>query len=1015
MGGVSRGNRSTLLGHRRERLSAAALGLAVWLAAPLYGQSITAGGLRGSVYAADGEPLPGVAVTLEDQGGGTVRELTSDDDGSFAVLMMLPGSYNLLVELEGFQPVRVRGVLIAAGRTTTLGVELQPRPPPITSVTEITNPGASTGPTGRIVVGSELRTLQFRSDATDISRGLSAVAAPLDGRLGFAAMASGLPGRLTRVFADGVPEILLRHPGLPGEPASAPAFSRDAIAQGQVFGSALDTEWRGTAGSSLSLITRSGTDRFEFVPYARVSSAKLGGNGALNPADSAGISWSTGVGLAGPIKRDTAHFALQGNYESLRLPEPYPWAADEGTLSGAPVSVREAVQSIAQDRYSTAVGPSLAPAVRTWKGGSGLGRVDWRLARNAQLMVRAGAASFQEANPLLGRDVGNDAGASLVGRDVSAAVALTTAATISNELRVGVALARRDWKAAPLPATRLVTEAARFGGNPALPGRFETQLLSVSDALQYQFRLHAIKAGVSLDYPSYSQQYTYGASGVYLFGDLDRFNSGTGAYFRAVSSLAEAKVSAPLVGVFLQDTWQVSPGFELLLGLRYESQFLPKNKIARNLEWYTDAGIGNDSLPKDRRGIQPRLGFVFDPGNRGQWNVQGGVGIQAESLELAALSEAVHHSGENVAVSRAVGTVPWPGGPASPSTATRLTMLSQLYRAPRTLKGDLAITRSLSGGFTMQLRGAYHHTDYLLRRTDANLAVFPSGVAQDGRPVWGTLVQQGGLVTASPQTSRRFPSFDLATALSPTGFSDHYEATATVARPVGRSFLFSAEYTFSRTRDNLVGLLAPDPADQLSPFPGGLDGAAWDEGRSDLDLPHRAALNLEFRTGGRYPVTVAARGRWRSGFPFTPGFRSGVDVNGDLGGNNDPASADAIVQPSAPGAIASCDGTSVGGFAARNSCRERAVGSLDVSLGVPLPLGSELRRLVVTVEAFNLVASTTGVVDRAALLIDPAATLTTNPTTGAVSIPYLANPRFGTLLRRGGEPRVVRFGLRVEY
>jgi hypothetical protein len=140
-----------------------------------------------------------------------------------------------------------------------------------------------------------------------------------------------------------------------------------------------------------------------------------------------------------------------------------------------------------------------------------------------------------------------------------------------------------------------------------------------------------------------------------------------------------------------------------------------------------------------------------------------------------------------------------------------------------------------------------------------------------------------------------------------------------------------------------------------------------------------------------------------------------VDLNGDLGGNNDPVAIDAVTSPSGSNVYASCDRTSVGGFAARNSCREKAVGSLDAQLGVPLPLGNGPGRLLLTVEAFNLIASTTGVVDRAALLVDPQGTLTMNSTTGAVQIPFAANPGFGTLLRRGGEPRIIRLGLRMEY
>lgn len=1000
--------------------------MAAWgLGTPAFAQSVTAGGLRGTVHDADGAPLAAAAVTIENPGGGVVRNLTSGADGTFAVHMMSPGTYNLLVEVVGFQPVRLRGAVVASGRTTAVAIQLESRPPPITSVTELSQSGTTAGPVGRIVMEQELHTLAARWDATDLSRGVSDVAAPLDGRAGFALAASGLPGRMTRIFVDGVPEIVIRHPGVPDEPAATPVFQRDAIAQGQISGGALDAEWRGNPGSVLSLITRSGTNRFEFAPYAAGSSAKLGGNSVQNPADSSGNSFWLGAVIRGAVKPDTAHFFFQGSYQSLQTPTPYPWEQDEATYGGATVSLRQTLPAIGTDQFSTSLASAVAPVVRTWKGGSGLGRLDWRLSGNSQFMLRASLASFKEANPLIGFDVGNEAGSTLEGRDLSTALSFTTiGVSLSNEVRAGLSMARRNWRASDRPATRLVAEAIRFGGSAVLPGLFESQMLSFSDALQYQKGAHALKGGVSLDYTSYRQEYDYGSAGGYLFGDLDEFGSARGVFFRTVAQSSEVKLSVRQVGVFLQDTWRMSPGLDFLFGLRYETQILPRNKIAGNVPWTAASGIESDSVPRDRRGIQPRVGFVLAPGNRGDWIIQAGVGLYASGLDLASFAEAVHNSGSNVKVRRGAGTFDaWPALPSaalSPEADTRLTMFSagRAFRAPRTLKGDLAITRALQGGLTLELRGAYHHSDFLLRRTDLNLSASPSGQTQDGRPVYGTLIQQGGLVAVASGTSRRFPEFDLVSGLAPTGFSDHYEVTMSVNRPVGRRVSLAAEYTYSRTRDNLVGLREPDPADQLSPFPGGITGVDWDEGRSDLDIPHRAAATIELRGGGRNPISVAVRGRWRSGLPFTPGFRSGVDVNGDLGGNNDPAPSDAVASPSGSGAVAICEGTSVGGFALRNSCRESGVGSLDLRLGWTLPVGGRgagSGRLALTVDAFNLVASTTGVVDRAAVLIDPTKTLSSNPASGAVTIPLVANPRFGTLLSRRGEPRTVRLGLRVEY
>jgi hypothetical protein len=630
-------------------------------------------------------------------------------------------------------------------------------------------------------------------------------------------------------------------------------------------------------------------------------------------------------------------------------------------------------------------------------------------------MARIGFSSWEEKNPVLGFDVGNDAGAALSARDLSAGVTFTTTSRISNEFRAGLSMVRRDWKGNGLPETRLVNEAVRFGGNPALPGLFQIQLFSFNDAIQLRNGPHRLKLGGSVDYTSYRQQYRYGSAGRYLFPDLDHFEGLLGAsgdYFRADALSDEVSFSVADIGLFIQDNWRIAPGTDLLLGLRYETQILPRNRILPSAEWTTRTGMASDSVPVDRRGIQPRIGFVHSPGDRGDWVIQGGVGIYAGGLDPATMAEAIHHSGKNVRIFRKSGTLidwPVPGSNIVGEPNNRLTMFSNIraYRAPRTVKADLAITRALLGGVTLQLGGAYHHTDYLLRRSDLNRAQ-TFGEAQDGRPVWGLLQQQGSLVSVRPGTGRAFTEFDLASVLSATGFSDYYEFTASLSRPVGQSFTLLADYTFSRTRDNLVGLLQADPADQLSPFPERTGGVDWDEGTSDLNVPHRAAITLEWH-GGNLPVSLGVRGRMRSGLPFTPGFRSGVDVNGDLGGNNDPAPAETVVSPSGSGSFASCSLVSIAGFAARNSCRERSVASVDVRMAISIG-----RRLSLTADVINLVASKTGVVDRAAVLIDPSRSLTTDSATGAVNIPYLSNPGFGTLLRRGGDPRLVRVGFRVE-
>jgi hypothetical protein len=224
----------------------------------------------------------------------------------------------------------------------------------------------------------------------------------------------------------------------------------------------------------------------------------------------------------------------------------------------------------------------------------------------------------------------------------------------------------------------------------------------------------------------------------------------------------------------------------------------------------------------------------------------------------------------------------------------------------------------------------------------------------------------------------------------------------------------SASYTYSKTTDNLVGSLQPDPADQVNPFPEGLPGGGdWSDGRSDLDVPHRAAARAEYRPPGKTPVVLGARWRWRSGLPYTPGFRAGVDLNGDGAGNNDPVYVDSDVGSRLSGA--GCTATAAGSFAERNSCREKGVLALDLRLAIGLPVAvGGGGKLYATLDAFNVVSSETGVVDRAVLLIDPSRPLGTG-VVGSVTVPYIPNPNFGKLVSRRVEPRLLRFGLRMEY
>ena len=979
-------------------------------------QSLTGGSLRGSITAADGSPVAGAEVVLETADRRAARTVESDRTGGFAIALLPPGTYSVLVEQVGFQPVRRLGVTIRAGQQTGLKIRLEKRPPPITSVTEIDEPATSSGLAGgRLVGGRELREFDFGPGLGGVTRGTTALPFADDGRFGLGLASLGLTPNRTRLFVDGLPEPLVRHPGFPGEPLDAPLFAREGFDQLQLLSSGADAEWRGAAGSIMSAQTRRGTNRLSLLPWGRFSSSKLGSNTALNPADSTASSFEVGAVLSGAIVPDTAFFSLRAEYRSLETPSAYPWEADSSRFQGAPVSIRQTIAAIGADSFGTQLGSFVAPAVRTWKGGGASGRLDWALTKQQSLMVRAGYSQRTEANPLLGFEVGSNRGTQLNARDISGALSLTsTGEELANEIRVGFSSARRIWSASGLAATYIANEGIRFGGDPGLPGTFDRRGVSLADAFQYGRGAHALKAGINIDLLSHEQDWAYGTGRNYLFGSLDGFASGRGVFTKISATSPNAKFSTTDLGLCLEDIWSVSPSLQVLLGLRYETQALPKSKLPLNQAWLDVSGIRTDITPKDRKGISPRVGFVWNVQDQGDWIVRANAGLYHTGMDPATFAEALITSG-GLTVSRTEGAVDWPteqGG----TGRRRLTFFTGSYRAPRTFKGEFEIQRNLGGGLTFDVVGGYYHTDYLLRRLDLNRAPSALSVTTEGRPVFGKLVKRDGLITPEDGSNRRFADFDLASALVPTGYLDHYEVTANLERRLTRGLLLIGSYTYSQSRDNVVGQLESDPANQLSPFPGGASGTDWTIGVSDFDVPHRAAATLEYQTRGSSPITLRARGRMRSGLAYTPGFRRGVDINGDGGGGNDPAFLDAGLTSLATAlAAGGCTQTASNVFAERNSCRGKMVQGLDLNLKIVLPvkLGTG-PRLAFQVDAFNVVSSATGQIDRALVLIDPSRPITTTGT-GRLSLPLIINPRFGTLQSRLGEPRLLRFGMSLEY
>src|SRR5258708_9867373 len=101
-----------------------ALLCATWSTAPVMAQGV--GAIGGTVMDASGAVLPGATVTLASAQGtiGGNQQATSDGRGEYQFIRLVPGTYNVKAELQGFRHAQ-QNVVVNADVTSRLDLKLE--------------------------------------------------------------------------------------------------------------------------------------------------------------------------------------------------------------------------------------------------------------------------------------------------------------------------------------------------------------------------------------------------------------------------------------------------------------------------------------------------------------------------------------------------------------------------------------------------------------------------------------------------------------------------------------------------------------------------------------------------------------------------------------------------------------------------------------------------------------------------------------------------------------------------
>jgi len=977
-------------------LRSASLGslLILVLASAAAGQTATTGSVQGTVRSVAGDPVGDVLVTLVESTSKVRYQTVSSRAGEYRIARLPAGDYAAIAEQIGYAPSYLTGVPIRPGVDLDLPLTLRPGQPS-ELVLDSAAFQANTAVLGRAAAsrwlpGDFLRSLPY---AVPELPGAARLVTWLDRDLG----AEGLPTSFSAIALDGHLFRAASHPlatGLGGE--LIPPLAAGAV---EVTRHAVDGDWSTPAGAVISALGRRGSEAV---------SGSLAGQGSAGPLASAGFFDGGSLSpralrgsalLEGSAFGDSARFAVGGVIRS-----------DEVALSPAWANTAENVAVAEAGAWIGRLDANFQPQLQTMRSAAGFGQLDWRLAAGQRLGLTVALAKPADRPALA---PGSGATWPVQGSDLLAGLSLfTDLGVVSNQLRLSWNSSKREsFGTSPTAIGIMVPGGLRLNGSES--ASFDASTIRVLDALHFSSGNHGFKVGGELGVTTHDQAWRPGAVAEVLFGGVTQLQLSEGVYRQTSGTTPALKWTGQELGAFLQDSWNASPGLWITAVLRVERHSLSDTPV-RDDEWFRLTRIANDTAPANKWRLSPRLDVAWTAGEHREFLVNASAGLYQDRVDPLLVGEWLLDDG-SASVYRYAGDLGvWtePRPPVGATSRTRLTLAGSGLRGPETVRATGGFAWLLGGGTTMSLDGGYRHTRFLPRRTDLNLIAAKVRVDQYGRPVFGTLLQQGALVTPLPGTNRRFSDeYDEVTSLNVDGYSTWYGGTVRIARSLAPDLLVNAAYTYSRTRDNWFGARTGGGA--AIPVPDlGLSGD-WSDGVSDFDVPHRATLFAAWTM----PVGLTVSGvyRYQSGRPFTPGFPWGVDVNGDGVTGNDPAFVDPAV--SGVNDLLSrwdCLRQASGRLAERNSCRGNATSTVDARVELRLPRMGQVTVSAVG-EVIDLLETDFSLPDAALYRIDPAGSLVDNAGEGTVTVPLVVNPDFGQPMTGARAGRSVRLGLALTW
>ena len=750
---------------------------------------LTQGSLSGTVTDPTDAVISGASVMLYSQDYSVTRNVRTAADGTFFVVALASGTWQIQVSAPGFHSYKNSAVAIAVGRDTHVDVRLAPAEAAEQVTVQAQAAALDVSQSSPVTNIDRDRIeelpipsrnyLNFTLLSPAVAAANPAVSRPTPGIDAGGFSAGGLRPSSNALFLDGT-DNNDEYTGM-----SRTELSPEAISDFQIVNHGYAAQSGGSAGGSVDVETRAGANLQHGDAFLFVQNGALNGTPALElaPRKPDESRLRAGLSTGGAIRKNRLFYYIAAEQEMAHGEE-----ADDFSSSAA-TAINSALSQAGPLR-GFQLHQGFFPTVNQETELSG--RIDLDSTRNS-LMLRYALTNNRSVNDALGTDDLADltahGSAFYDDNSINGSWVHTLSSLWLSQLTYEMSQRRVDLRTGSVQGPGVVIPGiARFGTPYTGNGRRYETHMDLGENVVRQHGTHLAEAGGAATHIALRAADREGFQGLYVFPTVADLAIGEPDFYIQSFGDPNTNFSETRWAAWAQDHWTPLHGLTLDYGARYEYNRIP--------------GVAQHAL-----NFSPRFGFAWSPQRK--FVVRGGAGIFFDRYLLSTINRIRELNGARAEQQIAEGedaaslyrTGNWFTAP-HPGLAPSIWLAQPDLHNPYAETASLGVESELPSQWTVSAEYRFVHGVRMGRTINANLPP----------PVTLTLANAPslGIQNPTPQqigrpifpSQRLKPAWDAINQFQTEAGSSYHGATLTVNRQFTEEFEMMTGYTFSKTTDD---------------------------------------------------------------------------------------------------------------------------------------------------------------------------------------------------------------------